>query len=152
MYKKILVPLDGSQLAECTLEHAVAIANGCQVHKVVLLAVVEIPQVSSFETFPQRDRDTKEIEQSAQDYLTKIAFRLAPQGVAVGTDVVRPVGTRDIAEEILAYANDNEIDLIIMSTHGRSGVTKWALGTVADRVARASKVPVLLVSQPGCRK
>jgi nucleotide-binding universal stress UspA family protein len=55
------------------------------------------------------------------------------------------------AEEILKYSQDNDVDLIIMSTHGRSGVSRWAMGSVADRVVRTSVAPVLLTTPKECR-
>jgi nucleotide-binding universal stress UspA family protein len=54
------------------------------------------------------------------------------------------------AEEIINYANQNKVDLIIMASHGRSGVSRWAYGSEADKVLRSSCVPVLLVKAPGC--
>jgi nucleotide-binding universal stress UspA family protein len=153
MYKRILVPLDGSELAECSLEHVKGIALGCHVPEVVLLGVVEpaneaMPwswgSVAAAQT--QAERDMAE-EKSATDYIGKIATRLLKEGINVITRVQpgRP------AETILDYTAKNGVDLIIMATHGRGGVTRWDFGKVADRVIRTSSVPVLMASPKGCR-
>lgn len=147
MYKKILAPLDGSKFSECSLDHIRAVATGCSVPEVVLLMVVEL-----FRQVPEWGEDLrrkleKKAQAEAEDYLTKLASSLKKEGIATQTTVV----TGWPADKILDYADQNQVDLIIMSTHGRSGVTRWVFGNVADRVLRHSKVPVLMVPPPGCR-
>ncbi len=153
MYNRILVPLDGSELAECTLEHVKQVAVGCHVPEVVLLAVVEsaagLPPwswggVAAAQT--QAERDNAE-EKMALDYLQKISGRLSKEGLNVITRV-QPGRAADV---ILDYAGQNGVDLIIMATHGRGGETRWDFGKVADRVIRTSSVPVLMASPKGCR-
>jgi len=149
MYKKILVPLDGSELAECALSHVRAIATGCRVPEVVLLGVVEPISQPVYAAFG--DEHVRDIQKAtrayANNYLSKLAGGLKEDGIAVQTVVVsgRP------AEKILDYANKNQVDLIIMSTHGRSGVSRWVLGSVTDRIVRRSVAPVLIISPPGYR-
>ena len=150
MYRKILVPLDGSEFSECVLNHVRAIATECHVPQVVLLGVAEpiSYQVYYMVGIEDRVRDMqKETEKYVESYLSKAADSLKKDGVAVQTVVVsgRP------AEEILDYANKNQVDLIIMSTHGRSGVSRWVLGSVTDKVVRHSVTPVLTISPPGYR-
>jgi len=149
MYKKILVPLDGSELAECALSHVRAIATGCRVPEVVLLGVVEPISQPVYAAFgDEQVRDIQKATQAyANDYLLKVAGGLKEDGIVVQTVVVsgRP------AEGILDYASNNQADLIIMSTHGRSGVSRWVLGSVAEKVVRRSVAPVLIISPPGCR-
>ena len=153
MYNRILVPLDGSELAECSLEHVKEVAVGCHVPEVVLLAIVEpandsLPWswggVAGAQT--QADRDKSE-EKSATDYLKKIADRLSKEGM----NIITCVQAGRAADAILDYANQNGVDLIIMATHGRGGETRWDFGKVADRVIRTSSVPVLMASPKGCR-
>jgi len=147
MYKKILAPLDGSKFSECSLEHIKTIATGCQVPEVVLLMVIELPR-QPLERGEEWPREVEERGRSwAKDYLAKVANGLKKEGIAAKTVVV----TGWPADEILDYADKNKVDLIIMSTHGRSGVTRWVFGSVADRVLRHAKAPVLMVSPPGCR-
>jgi len=150
MYKKMLVPLDGSEFSECVLDHVRAIAIGCQVPEVVLLGVAEpiTHQVYYMVGIEDRVGDMqKETEKYVASYLSKAADSLKKDDIAVQTAVVsgRP------AEEILDYANKNQVDLIIMSTHGRSGVSRWVLGSVTDRVVRHSIAPVLTIAPRECR-
>ncbi len=150
MYQKILVPLDGSEFSECSLKHVRAIATGCKVPKVVLLRIVE-PVPKDYRTIGMSEsmlRNTdKQLETEANDYLIKIAANLKKEGIATQTVVVQ--GTA--AEEILDYARNNHVNLIVMSTHGRSGVSRWAFGNVADRVLRHSTAPVLIAPPASCR-
>ncbi len=147
MYKKILAPIDGSEFSECTLEHIRAIATGCHVPEVVLLMVVE-PVRQAYELGEEWRRNTEvRLQAEAKDYVSKVAANLKKDGVAAQTAVI---GGRP-ADAILDYAAKNQVDLIIMSTHGRSGVSRWVFGSVADRVLRHSVAPVLAVSPAGCR-
>jgi len=140
MYKKILVPLDGSELAECTLNHVRAIAAGCQVPEVVLLMVMEpIPSQVYAEVPEDTIREAEKRNRTgAEDYLSKLAHDLKKDGIA--TKSVLVLGRA--ADEILDYVNKNQVDLIVMSTHGRSGISRWVWGSVADRVLHHSRVPV----------
>ncbi len=150
MYKKMLVPLDGSEFSECVLDHVRAIAKGCQVPEVVLLGVAEpiSRQVYYMVGMEDRVRDMqKETQDYVESYLSKAADSLRKNGIAVQTVVV----SGKPAEEILDYANKNQVDLIIMSTHGRSGVSRWVLGSVTDKVVRHSGAPMLTIAPPGCR-
>ena len=144
MYKKILAPLDGSKFAECALEHIRAVATGCQVPEVVLLQIIEpIPSGGRLPSQPTEDM----IEVQAKDYLSEAAERLRKEGVAVETDIAYGLP----ADEILNYSKNNKIDLIVMSTHGRAGISRWAFGSVAERIIRYSLTPVLIVTPRGCR-
>jgi nucleotide-binding universal stress UspA family protein len=156
MYKKLLAPLDGSELAECALEHVKAIATGCNVAEVVLLRVVE--PISSFDIGELAASNAKlatQVEQNvelvhkneAMQYINKKADKLKKEGVnSTGTIIFGKA-----SEEILKYAENNQVDLIIMSTHGRSGISRWAFGSVADRISHYSTIPVLIISPHGCR-
>ncbi|MFC2013844.1 universal stress protein [Chloroflexota bacterium] len=147
MYKKILVPVDGSELTECTLEHVRAIAKGCNVPEVILLRVVE-PLRNVYEFGEDWYKGAQEkIQAEAKDYLSKVVAALKKDGITADAVVV----SDQPAEAILNYAKRNQVDLIIMSTHGRSGVSRWVIGSVADRVVRHSVAPVLAVSPAGCR-
>jgi nucleotide-binding universal stress UspA family protein len=149
MYKKILVPLDGSELAECVLPHVEAIAAGCDTASVVFLRVLEtyIPNINYtyIGATLQQEMEGKN-EKEARDYLENIAGRVKLGKVAVEQQVV----TGRAAESIADYATKNKVDLIAIATHGRSGVSRWAWGSVADRVLRSACVPVLMVRAPGC--
>jgi nucleotide-binding universal stress UspA family protein len=148
MYKKILVPLDGSKLAECVLPHVEALATSCEPEEVILVSVTE--RVTGYRVIedysePLGERLEPEavgkLEKQAQKYLDKIAKTLEAKGVKVRTEVLlgKP------AEEIVLYAAHRECDLIIMASHGRSGLSRWAHGSVADKVFKAASVPILMI-------
>ena len=160
MFFRILAPLDGSKMAECTLNHIKDIATGCQVHEVILLTVIE-PVTDSFgwpsnqtqvnEIAANIEKTRAQVRQKAENYLSGVAENLKLAGLGVQTMVIEGQGMNKAAEVILDYTRDNDVDLIIMSTHGRSGVSRWAFGSVADRVVRGATVPVLTVTPEGCR-
>jgi nucleotide-binding universal stress UspA family protein len=170
MYKKILVPLDGSKLAECALPHAEELAKGCDTAEVILVSATERVQgykavngsaepfvlsgggwlqgSAPIESPPQRlvpEAFGKKAKQ-ADRYLGRVAEKLESTGVKVHTEVL----FWPPAEAIASYAEQNGVDIIVMSSHGRSGPSRWAHGSVADKVLRASCVPVLMVRAPGC--
>ena len=165
MYKKILGPLDGSKLSECSLEHIKAISTGCNVSDVVLLAVVDSlkvapPQFTEWgwgsreaaeAAGEEWQRAVKEQQQKAQDYLEKAASNLRETGIQVETTVLSSEISEGVADKILDYARNNGVDLIVMSTHGRSGVSRFAFGSVTDKVMRHANIPVLTVVPAGCR-
>ena len=151
MYKKILVPLDTSTLAECTLAHVKAIARGLKVPEVVLLSALSPVKQWWMDdgTIPDdwlRENEAKAIGY-VKSYLAKMADSLKKDGIT--TEII--VVSGEPAEVILDYVKKKPVDLIVMSTHGRTGVTRWLLGGVADRVIRYSAVPVLVIPPAGCR-
>jgi len=145
MYKKILAPLDGSELSERSLEHIASIATGCNVPEVVLFGVVEpIPQAGEINAFLGSDWEVEANKQAVnwmEKYLVDSADRLSSKGVKAKVAVAKGRA----ADEILNYAGKNSVDLIIMSTHGRSGVVRWAMGSVADKVVRHARSAVLII-------
>jgi nucleotide-binding universal stress UspA family protein len=144
MYQKILVPLDGSDLAECVLPHVKAIGSGCGVGQLILLSVVaplhgEIPSDIHVEIVQEAG------VKAAKEYLTKIKARLSKEGFDVKAEVL----TGRPAETISDFAQHNKVDLIAIATHGRSGISRWIFGSVADRLVRSSLVPILLIRPKG---
>ena len=147
MYKKILAPVDGSELSECTLEHIKAIAIGCNVPEIVLFRVLEpVPKTYGLSDEWIKDAKEKAIE-SANGTLSRIADSLTSSGITCQKVLVSGYA----ANEILDYAESNDADLIIMSTHGSSGFIRWTLGSVAEKVARHSPIPVLIVTPKVCQ-
>lgn len=150
MYRKILVPLDGSPLAECVLAHVEELARD-RAQEVVFVRVVKPFAQPAGADFVLNEKDMAEIEgrarATAEDYLRQIAA-----GVRLGSTQVRwEILNRDwVAESIAEYAARNGIDLIVIATHGRSGVSRWVWGSVADRILRSSSVPILMIRAPGC--
>jgi len=153
MYKRILVPLDGSELAECALGHVRAIAESGGVDEVVLLSVYDPPfqagGVKSYIAAEHVIEAEERLEADARGALNRAADKLRKEGITVRAELI--IGT-DAAAEILKFAEANKTDLIIISTHGRSGVSGWVFGSVADRVVHRSNVPVLMVVPHSCRR
>ena len=152
MYKKILVPLDGSELAECVLPHVESIAQGCGAQSVTFLRSVEpFHKLTSWDGGTVlSEADISRIESGnkadAKKYLENLVKRTKYEGVTAKYEVL--MGTA--AESITDYAIKNKVDLIVIATHGRSGVSRWVWGSVADRILRSACVPVLMVRAPGC--
>lgn len=134
--RKILVPLDGSKTAECVLPHVETIVRqrGPLYVNIVLLRVSEEPE-------RYEEDDTAEYEETARDYLSHLAARMSEAGLKVECEVLsgKPAG------EIIKYAQSNPFNLIVMSSHGRSGLSPWPYGNVADRVLHGVSSPILLV-------
>jgi nucleotide-binding universal stress UspA family protein len=152
MYKKILVPLDGSEFGECGLEHVRAVASDDSASKVVLFRAVEPLTIEDVSRLAVKKDDVlykaeMDNQSEARSYLGKIKRRLTKNGLKAETVVV----DGDAAAEILAYARNNEVDLIVMTTHGRSGASRWFFGSVAEKVLQNCPVPILLVAPAGCR-
>jgi nucleotide-binding universal stress UspA family protein len=149
MYKKILVPLDGSELAECVLPHVESIAKGCGVGSVVFVRALDtyVPNATYAYIGESLRKEIEEnTEKAAREYLDEVAGRVNLNGVEIQKQLI----TGRAAESIAEYATKNEADLIAIATHGRSGVSRWAWGSVADRILRSACVPVLMVRAPGC--
>lgn len=141
MYKKILVPLDGSLLAEAALPHAEALAKS-ENAEIVLLRVAVTPARYIFAHNPAEGNNViRMIEKEAEDYMEEEVARLKNEGVKV-TGITRDGPAPD---KILEVAEETHADVIAMSTHGRTGITRWLLGSVADRVVHYSHIPVMLI-------
>ena len=136
MFKKILVPLDGSQLSERSLEPALALRQ--QTGAELLLVRVPTADTLSFAVSEARQR---ELAQDALAYLETI--RTANEQPQFSTRV--QVLDGDVASAIVDAARAEQVDLIIMSTHGYSGLTRWVLGSVTEKVLRSAPSPVLAI-------
>jgi nucleotide-binding universal stress UspA family protein len=146
MYQNILIPLDGSDVAECSLAHAKAIAKAFQVYKLFLIRVLTPFSSRTLSRIPGKKLEivAQSSEVEAWRYLSEIAANLAKEGVNTEPVVV----SGKPAEQIVGFAKSSSIDLIVMATHGRSGVSRRPYGSVAKRVARTSPVPILVVIPP----
>ncbi|MGP8080977.1 MAG: universal stress protein [Dehalococcoidales bacterium] len=173
MYKIIVVPLDGSELAECVLPHLESIARSSGTEEVILVTVMErvinlipknvperIPENSEasqptvvFSDRPYTGRHfefdsslkmpliTGKMFKQGQRYLAKVAEELLKKGIKSGIVVLMG----EAAEQIVDFAGSEKAELIIMASHGRSGFSRWAMGSVAEKVFHGSSVPILLV-------
>jgi nucleotide-binding universal stress UspA family protein len=150
MYKKILVPLDGSKLAECVLPHVEALVKGGQVQEVVFARVHEPFRGFGGADYVLSEREIARVESeqiaAAEKYLKAVVNQVHLDGLKPRVELLRG----PVAESLAEYAAKNGVDLIIIATHGRSGVSRWVWGSVADRILRSSCVPVLMVRAPGC--
>jgi nucleotide-binding universal stress UspA family protein len=155
MYEKILVPLDGSELAECVLPHVEAFIKDYHVNNVVLVQVVEPPQKSSYLDYEESASFTKELKEREEDrrayakkYLDQVMNRLEHEGTDIHTEVIYG----RVADEVTDYAAKNAIDLILIATHGRSGISRWVRGSIADKILHTANAPVLMVRAPGTKE
>lgn len=140
--RRILVPLDGSALAEQVLPPVVALAQAFDAEMVLFqVAIVQVSGAFTGEWYLPLQGILETARQDAQAYLDRVAARLKGDGFKVSTAM--RVGA--VADSIVDHAQINHIDLIAMCTHGRTGLARWTLGSVADRVLRAGHVPLLLV-------
>ncbi len=141
-YRKILVPLDGSDCAEGVLPYVEDLASD-------LKASVSLLRVAFAHTFPGADQTEAEVAvvREAEKYLAKVEEVLKAKGFRVDSHV----RYGNDAEEILDHAFQNDVDLIAMSTHGRSGLGRWMLGSVAEKVLRHAPKPVFLVRCGGAK-
>ena len=149
MYEKLLVPVDGSSLAECALNHAAAMVKGGFARELTVLNVVKIDIPWADATNRKFDINKLRDHTFAMSlrYLADVEPRLASQGVPVRTEAIE---SHRPAEAITDYARQKGIDLIVMATHGHTGVKELMLGSVARSVLHLSHVPVLLIRPASC--
>jgi nucleotide-binding universal stress UspA family protein len=135
-YQTILVPLDGSEVSEQILPEVERLAEAFD-------AKISVLRVAYVHTVPGVDPTEAQLAvvREAEDYVGKIEKDLQERGFSAEGHV--RYGNE--AEEILDHCEHSQIDLVAMSTHGRSGVSRWLLGSVAEKVIRHAKHPVLLV-------
>lgn len=149
MYERILVPLDGSKVGETAVKNVENLAiklNPTTKVEVILLQVIsdltfDVLTDSPAAQLPYSENDMRRIKRNVQEYLDKIAKTLTEKGISVSTMITEG----NAAEEIIKAAQKSNADLIAMSTHGRSGLRRWALGSITDKVLHESSIPVLTV-------
>ena len=153
MYSCILVPLDGSKLAEKALAHAEGLAksSGASVHLLMSMSRHyggEAPIGGGLESdqsvarTAELGRQLEEAEiQAAQQYLDHTATNLKN----LGLETIVELTTGPAHEHVIDYAKQHGVDLIVMSTHGHGGLKRMLLGSTTDRVIRSGEVPVLVV-------
>lgn len=162
MIKKILVPLDGSELAECALPYVEELGEKLG-SEVTLISVTnrkqgywiyQDPSTRPTQISMPGNRGGQSImpvgvcsmEEQAAKYLDTAANKLGGKSIKINKEVV----CGKTAEEIVIYAHVNEIDLIVMSSHGRSGPSKLVRGNIAQKVLNRVRIPVMMVLAPGC--
>ena len=145
MYRRILVPLDGSKVAEGVLPHAklLAYSEGAEL---ILLTVGANPTLDFVFSDPSlAEGAVEEQEERSKTYITAVENELKSAGFKTST--LMRFGS--VAEVILGVSEELQVDVIAMSTHGRTGPARWLLGSIAERVVHNSKIPVLLIRATG---
>lgn len=142
-YKKILVPLDGSGWAQRAIPHAVEIARFND-GQLVLLHVFRSPlyEYADQLVLAGQDEQINQLREHMRQYLTGLRDELEKEKVNVEVQFLEGSG---VAGLICDYVKNEDIDLIVMSTHGRSGLARFLFGSVANQVMQGVRVPVLLV-------
>jgi nucleotide-binding universal stress UspA family protein len=142
---KVLVPLDGSTESEAVIPHVEELASKLDGEVVLLhVAAPAYPvYVMPAEPVPMpfSEEDMELVRSKAQGYLEKVGSKLIGKGIKTQSEVV----FGSAADEIIKLAEEIGADLVAMSTHGRSGISRWAFGSTADRILQAGSTPVLLV-------
>jgi nucleotide-binding universal stress UspA family protein len=143
MFERIVVPLDGSEFAERALPHAEELARltGAPLH-VVRLIDLSFTRYGPYlyGVSPSAlEQSLEDEERAAREYVGRVVEELRDRGLQVSSEVRHGSPERDLA------ASSRPDDLIVMATHGRGGMTRWFLGSVAEEVVRRSPVPVMLV-------
>ncbi|GIV91606.1 universal stress protein [Chloroflexus sp.] len=144
MYRHILVPLDGSELAEQVLPHVHALAANEGTTKITLLRAVPPIFTTSVDYSGMLATTTEAItqmEQEALEYLQHIAKQFQSEGYEVHTEI----SALPPAEAIIDYAENHNVDLIVIATHGRSGLSRWVFGSVTQKVVQVAPTPVLVI-------
>lgn len=148
MYTRILVPVDGSEPAECGLREAIGIAASTKAKLVVLNVVSEFPILMDGVSLVYYEELLAALTRAGGDLVAKAAAQVAEAGIDCETVVV-DARTSRAADVIVEQAERGGCDLIVMGTHGRRGLKRLAMGSDAELVVRHAAVPVLLVKAPG---
>lgn len=145
MYNKIMVALDGSRLAECVLPHVKAFIEKYHVENIVFVRIVEpavIFHSGEYPISPEILRESESASKSAaKDYLDQVVNQFKQEGTQLQSEVL----TGRVADSLVDFAEKNDCDLMLIATHGRSGVRRWVRGSIADKILHSSTVPVLIV-------
>ncbi|UPV99267.1 universal stress protein [Halorussus gelatinilyticus] len=140
MYDRVLLPTDGSEAAEAAAEHAYSHADRYDAELHVLHVV---PENESTSIVGRGNERLDTLEARGHDAVTPLVEDATTRDLSVTSAI--EVGTP--YRKILAYADDHDIDLIVMSTHGRSGVGRVVMGSVTERVIRVGELPVVAVQR-----
>ena len=147
MYGKVLIPLDGSELAECSLDHLRNLSKGDKIGETILLHVLD-PIIwcgEGCDFVAVRNIQFRE----AEKYIDKIKSQLGFEGIHTRVEILE---SGIVASSIVDYAKENAVDLIIISSHGYTGSRRWLFGSVALKVLHDSHVPVLLIRPESWRQ
>jgi nucleotide-binding universal stress UspA family protein len=144
MFKKVLVPLDGSKLAEKALPYAEALAQKFEA-ELILMWVLHRPILIPLDyggTIPPLDLIVAQEDQAAHDYLNGLQAQLRRRQIPARIAILE---SASVAEAIIDFARREGVDVIVKTTHGRSGPSRWIFGNVALKVLQQAPCPVFLV-------
>lgn len=146
MLNHVLVPIDGSELAERALEYVRKVTT--KNSKITLLTAIDVPEYTMVPFYPMpapydgiSDVLDSQVIPQTEEYLEKVAASLRHEGYMVHTEAV--IG--EAANVIVERAEELKVDAIVMSTHGRSGISRWLLGSIAQKVLSAGICPVFII-------
>ncbi len=152
MDEKILIPLDGSRIGEAALPYIEKLVSKLAPRVKVEITLIQVVSLLThyvaagevMTPISYTEREMEQIQQQARDYLNTASEGIKSKKISVKIKV----GIGNAADEIIKAADEIEVDLIAMSTHGRHGISRWAFGSVTDRVLRGGHKPVLVVRAP----
>jgi len=152
MDEKILIPLDGSEIGEAALPYVKELVSKLSPRVKVELTLIQVVSLQTHYVaagelvapISYTEKEIEQIQQQARDYLNTVGEGMRSKKVSVKIRV----GIGNTADEIIKAADEINVDLIAMSTHGRSGISRWAFGSITDRVLRGGHKPVLVVRAP----
>ena len=148
MYRRILVPFDGSPTSTRGLDEAIALAKLTGARLRLVYLVDDLVFANGFETGAVYTTDVLPLMRSAgRSILASGRDRVLRAGVEVDTELLEGIGPR-LADVVAEQAEAWHADLIVIGTHGRRGASRWLLGSDAEQVLRSAPVPVLLVRAP----
>jgi nucleotide-binding universal stress UspA family protein len=141
-FKKILVPLDGSEFAEKALDPALALAEAMGAEVVLFRVAQPIPRTQALAEMPDVYNDVvAATRREAEDYLNDLREQLAYDRVSTE----HRAAEEGVARQIVDYALTEDVDLVVISSHGRSGVDRWVHGSVAEKILNSSVCCTLVV-------
>jgi nucleotide-binding universal stress UspA family protein len=140
MYDQILVPTDASDAAEKAVEGALGLATGFDAS----LRVIHVVELDDVPACVKSEASAEQVEHG-EALLSAIADRADERGIPVTTEVIET--SEPVHQEIVEYATDHDVELVVMGTHGRTGINRLVLGSVAERTLRVSPIPVLTVHE-----
>ena len=152
MGEKILIPLDGSEIGEAALPYVEELVSKLSPRVKVELTLLQVVSLQTHYVaagevvapITYTEKEIEQIQQQARDYLNTVGEGMRSKKVSVKIRV----GIGNTADEIIKAADEINVDLIAMSTHGRSGISRWAFGSITDRVLREGHKAVLVVRAP----
>ena len=148
LLNKMLVPLDGSKEGEAVIPFIEELASRFLV-KVILIQILAKGYDAVYQYIPLPEQQIESDKAHAIEYLNNIGALLKAKGIAVEERLGIGSISGNAAEQIIKFADEAQVDFLAMTTHGRSGVGRWAFGSTAEKILQAGNTPLLLVRSPG---